>query len=109
MRLVKMDIEGYELEALKGMGSMLQGPDRPILMIECSSDRVNSHGSGTLAIYEYLEAIGGYRYFKPSKGKERPSRLMKLHSHEDFPSHDNVFFLTEEHMATLSDQDIFER
>ena len=34
---------------------------------------------------------------------------MKLHSHEDFPSHDNVFFLTEEHMATLSDQDIFER
>jgi FkbM family methyltransferase len=109
VRLIKMDIEGYELEAVKGMGTMLQGPDRPMLMIECSSDRENSHGQGTLAIFEYLQALGGYRYFKPSKGKERPSRLMELHGHKDFPRHDNVFFLTGEHMATLSDQDIFER
>ena len=78
-----------------------------MLMIECSGERENSHGKGTRAIFDFLEGVGGYRYFRPHKGKERPSRLVELHEHVDFPEHDNVFCLTEEHVASVADQQVF--
>lgn len=107
VRLVKMDIEGYELEALKGMEALLSGAARPMLMIECSGDRENSHGRGTKAIFEHLEGVGGYRYFRPRKGKERPSRMIELIGFKEFPDHDNVFCLTQDHIVSLKGSEVF--
>jgi FkbM family methyltransferase len=109
IRLVKLDIEGFELEALKGMGALLRSDDRPMLMIECSEERENSHGQGTKAIHDLLEQVGGYRFFRPRRGKERPSRLIELHGHREFPAHDNVYCLTDRHVSSLSDVDILEK
>ena len=109
IRLLKLDIEGYELEALKGMGDLLRHNDRPILMIECSGKRENSHGLGTKAIHDHLEACGGYRYFMPSKGKERKSVLVELMGQHEFPEHDNVYCMTTTHVDELKDHGVFER
>lgn len=47
--IVKMDVEGFEVAALKGMDETLRG-QRPVLMIECSG----SHA----AVREHLELLG---------------------------------------------------
>jgi FkbM family methyltransferase len=109
VHLVKMDIEGYELEALIGMGSMLSTTERPMLMVECSGDRENSHGRGTKAIFDHMDSVGGYRYFRPRKGKERPSRMVELKGYKEFPEHDNVFCLAHEHFALLKDAHVIAR
>lgn len=108
IRLIKLDIEGFELEALRGALKILRRPGSPILIIECSAERENSHGKGIKPIYDLLQDIGGYRYFKLSKGKERRSRLIELKKLDEFPSHDNVLCLTEAHLSELR-KEIFAR
>ena len=96
IKLIKMDIEGYELEALRGASGILSGPDPPALIIECTDD----HHSGRIeAIFEFLSDCDHYRIFKLKGGKSRTSHLREIHRADEMPLKDNVFCCTREHIT----------
>jgi FkbM family methyltransferase len=87
---IKIDVEGWELEVLKGAKSTLSGSEAPICIIECS----NLHptfGGEPKDIYNFLRKINYYKIFCLTEGKEKSSKLLEI-KHEDYlPNHDNLF------------------
>lgn len=96
--LVKMDIEGYELDALNGFGKQLSGPDAPALIIECSKQRSDKN---THDIYNYIHGINDYRVFRLKGSKKRTSKLIEIEDPEQLPDHDNIICLLEKHLHSV--------
>ncbi len=99
--LIKVDIEGYELEALRGAHEILAGEPSPMLIIECSELRDNLNGVGTGALYDYLMSLGNYRLFKSRIDKSKVSRLVEIHHRSELPAHDNIYCFTGRHLETI--------
>lgn len=64
---IKMDVEGAELEVLKGGASLLGGERRPIVMCEMQDKRTEAFGYRAREIYQFL-AGRGYRWFSVAAG-----------------------------------------
>ena len=108
IKIVKIDVEGFELEVLKGAESfLLNTKTPPVLIIEFSSMRINTFGTDIEPLYNFLKDLGKYRIFKSPRGKERISKLIEIKDKNDLPKHDNIYCLTNEHLAELS-KDIFQ-
>jgi FkbM family methyltransferase len=102
--MIKMDIEGYELEALKGMRSMLERAEPPMLIIEYSELRENSSGQEPRPIYDFIDQLGVYRFFRTSKSKERKSGLVEVTDPDRFPIHDNIYCLPSRHLQIAEER-----
>lgn len=86
--LVKIDVEGYEFEVLKGAEELLKR-DRPALIVEYSSNRENSVDS--LKMFKWIQELGIYDFYKLKRGKERKSSLVKIITKTGgLPEHDNI-------------------
>jgi len=99
--VVKIDVEGFELEALKGFGELLSEEHSPMLIVECSGMRENTFGSDTAALHEFLSASDTYRLFKSRAGKERVSPLIEIAEASQMPEHDNIYCFTAQHLQRL--------
>ncbi|MEN8228181.1 MAG: FkbM family methyltransferase [Bacteroidota bacterium] len=108
IHLIKIDIEGFELEALKGAKEILDGESPPMLIIECSETRENTYGFGTDDLYEFLKCITHYRLFKSRGGKEKVSKLVEIRTRSELPHHDNIYCFTKKHMEQIPSK-IFSR
>lgn len=94
IRLIKIDVEGWELEVLRGMNGILAGDDKPILCVECS--QLHGLQGGTLAdLYRLVHDTNGYRCFTLKRGKEHPSPFVEVASVDQLPRHDNLFCFPE--------------
>jgi len=86
IRMIKLDVEGWEKQVLLGAKKLLSGPDAPIICLEVS---------GTLKertdLIETLMSINNYRLFRLQKSKAFPSQLIEVLSEDDLPEHDNLF------------------
>lgn len=85
--ILKMDIEGYEYFALKGMGDYLEGIRGPrIMMIELADSLLSMHDKSVVDVIDYLSQ---YSY--------EPFVLVKGELTTYSPKHDksNIFFLKE--------------
>ena len=60
--LIKMDIEGGELPALRGGECLLRRPDAPAIVLEMADINTAGFGYGALDTWDYLESFG-YRMF----------------------------------------------
>ena len=90
VQLIKIDVEGLELEVLKG-GEQLIRKDHPALIVEYSESRVEE---GALDMFNWLKDLGFYEFYKLKKGKERKSKLVKVISKTGgLPEHDNIICL----------------
>lgn len=91
IEVIKLDVEGYELEVLKGAEQTIRR-DRPMLIIEVSagrgSERVLAH-----EIFDFVKELDDYRIYKLAGTKERPSALVEVSSYADLPAHDNLLCL----------------
>lgn len=96
---IKIDVEGWELEVLRGAKSLLSRSDSPICIIECSRDRPMKEGT-VEDLFEFLTSVNEYRLYRLVRGKERPSQLRGIGG-ERLPDHDNVFGLLPSHLAKL--------
>ena len=86
--MIKIDVEGFELEVLKGAQQTIR-KNLPVIIVEVSVKRVNKHASSG-EIFEFIKGQGNYRIYKLSGGKERRSKLIEVVSIEDLPEHDNI-------------------
>jgi FkbM family methyltransferase len=88
--VVKMDIEGGELEALRGAPGLLGGEfgTPPIIAFEYSS-LFPTRGGRREDILDLL-ATYGYRFWRLAGGKDRGGELIAVKGPEDAPLHDNL-------------------
>jgi FkbM family methyltransferase len=100
---IKIDVEGWELEVLKGASTTLSGSNAPICIVECSTLRP-MFGGDTQDIYTFLRNINSYRIFRLERGKEKPSKLSEIEYKEVLPKHDNLFCFLPEHINKLPTQ-----
>lgn len=100
IRMIKIDVEGWELEVLKGANNLLKSPNAPIICIEYSNLHPTQNGH-VLDIYNYILTINNYKIYKLEKGKESPSRLIKIADAADLPYHDNLFCFLSTHLKGL--------
>jgi FkbM family methyltransferase len=88
INVIKIDVEGFELDVLKGALEAIK-KDKPKLIIEHSIDRNNT--AEQFEIYNWLLDLGIYKIYKLKNGKERKSELIEIKSNQDLPDHDNIF------------------
>lgn len=99
--LMKFDIEGFELEALKGAEGLLSQREAPVLIVECSETRANTEGADGNSIFRFIRGVNDYRLFKLSGTKSRKSKLVPIESGDDMPAHDNAFCFLPAHINSL--------
>jgi FkbM family methyltransferase len=66
--LVKIDIEGWELNAIKGGVNCLKNENSPALMIEFADEHARNTGGSCRELYTFLESLG-YKLFRYDKEK----------------------------------------
>jgi hypothetical protein len=81
VKMMKIDVEGWEMEVLKGALLLLSGPEAPILCIEYNT-QLPQHK----IIYELITSSNAYQLYVLPHGNWHASRLVKVHSIEDMPA-----------------------
>jgi len=98
--VLKLDVEGLELEVLQGANEMLTSDKAPILILECSIARENTEQQALGKIYTFL-AQKNYSIYQLEKGKSRPSKLIKVNTISEMPNHDNIFCFRAHHLLYI--------
>jgi FkbM family methyltransferase len=89
VHLVKIDVEGFELEVLKG-GVAWFKTQQPVFIIEVSTQRSNQEGATPESIMSFVAELGNYSFFKQKGTKERRGKLVSVTTVQDLPEHDNL-------------------
>jgi FkbM family methyltransferase len=100
IKMMKIDVEGWELEVLKGCGSILSKPSAPALIVECNTLASDTQGR-TSALYDFIKEVNGYRVFKLAHGKEKKSKLIEVKTSNDLPGEDNLFCFLNDQLQAL--------
>jgi FkbM family methyltransferase len=104
IKLMKIDVEGYEMEMLKGAGNLLKSAMAPIICIEYSKE---THQNGDVAdLYEFVKNVNEYRIYKFKGWKGEVGTLTEVYRREEMPDHDNVFCFLPKHLENV-DKNIF--
>lgn len=99
-KLIKIDVEGFELEVLKGARTFLSSTQAPALCVEFS-ELHPTYGGNLLDIYEFINSVNDYYFFKLNCGKAVPSELVRISKKEELPYHDNVFCFLDKHFRSI--------
>jgi len=108
IKLIKIDVEGYEMEALKGSTNIISDPEGPILIVECVKERVNQDYSGD-DLFNYITKINNYRIFKSIGRKKDSPSLIEVNEPGDLPQHENIYCFLPHHYNTVNNNQIFKR
>lgn len=100
IRMLKVDVEGWELEVFKGASQLLSGENAPIVCFEYSKGHALQNGQLS-DLYKFIQSVNDYKLYKLEKGKEIPSKLMRITCTEDLPEHDNLFCFPSEQLENI--------
>jgi FkbM family methyltransferase len=93
---LKIDVEGSELDVLKGASNLLSSASAPPMMIEINDDTSKSFGYGARQIWEQLSSYGYDHFYAMTSGE----KLERVHSVSDFER------LADVHMVHAPDEKI---
>lgn len=102
MRMIKIDVEGFEAQVLRGAGALITGDDAPIVCLEYAG-----LGADAMAALRHLQASNAYRYFNLRGGKARASALVEVPAPEQLRLGDNAFCLLDRHVDELAASGLF--
>lgn len=104
IRMLKADVEGWELEVLRGGKETLSRPDAPILCVEYS----NLHpvqGGEPIDLFRFAASVNDYGVYRLTKSKNYASPLYRVAKEADMQTegriNDNIFCMTPAHVASL--------
>lgn len=100
IQLLKADVEGHELQVLKGALNKLSSLHPPALILECG----HLSSSDQQSLFNFIKGVNAYRIFKLKDTKRKISALTEIHSSVDLPVEDNIFCLTQKHVSCLPDK-----
>jgi FkbM family methyltransferase len=98
---IKIDVEGSELELLKGASELFQHSPKPTICMEYSEEVSRDNNINDL--YNFLKNELGYILFKSKLGKERVSKLIEINTMNDLPQHDNIYCIDSIKLKSLPD------
>ena len=96
VNMMKIDVEGWELEVMHGAAKLLQSKVPPILIVECVRNR-QQHDGDVLDLYAHLLDLRSYTIYTLRDRKTTPSPFVEVLSPSDLPLHDNLFCLPKEY------------
>lgn len=96
VRLIKLDVEGWEFEVLSGGTGLLQSESAPIIIAEYSkkSEKAKS-------ILDLIENANKYEIYILKRGKEIISPLCRVQSRDKLHGHDNIICMLQSHREEL--------
>jgi FkbM family methyltransferase len=100
--LIKIDVEGYELNVLQGAHEILCAENAPMLIVECSEMRPNSNENAAQLVYDFIKNSNDYRFFKSLSGKGRVSKLVEIKDISELPKHDNMYCFTTKQLTKIN-------
>ena len=100
VHVIKADVEGWELELVRGARQLLSGPAAPALCLEYSAS-YSPRSAELPELYDFVRSVNAYRVFKLRHGKETRSPLVPVQQPADLPRHDNIFCLLPQHVDAL--------
>ncbi|MCS6990881.1 MAG: FkbM family methyltransferase, partial [Chitinophagales bacterium] len=100
VRMIKIDVEGYEEQVIRGASRLLASKRAPIVCLEYAPV-THSDGRDPLAVFQILKSLQPYRFFQLKKTKSTPSPLVAC-SAESLRKNDNVFAIPEYLLSELS-------
>jgi FkbM family methyltransferase len=100
VRAVKADVEGWELEVLRGGRRLFSRVGAPILIIECSRNQPMRGGSPP-DLFRFIGSMNDYRVFRLEGGKSSVSRLIEIQNVGELSEHDNLFCFLPSHLHLL--------
>ena len=74
--LIKVDVEGYELFALRGMASILARPETRTVVVEIDGRNLQRYGSNVQDVYSFLQTFG----FEPAGLENRQRHFDEIFS-----------------------------
>ena len=93
---VKLDVEGAEMDFLRGASRFLSSDSRPVIMCELADVRTEAWGYHSLEIYDTL-ALYGYQWFSVTpEGKLRPCPRKEQY-------HENLIAVPEDKLSAIAD------
>lgn len=102
VRMMKIDVEGFELEVLRGGQALLKSDRAPIICME------HEMYKNSVANLEFLKSLNDYRFYNLRRRKGRNSKLFHVPNAEEVRRRDNVFCFLPGHLAQLKDSGLFE-
>ena len=93
--VIKIDVEGFELQVLRGAEKLLRSAQAPMLCVEYST-LLSQCGGDTREIYTFIKSVNNYSCYKLTRGKEMPSELVRISGEKQLPRHDNIFCFLED-------------
>jgi len=87
--VLKIDVEGYDLEVLKGAVKLMQKNPDLVIMSEVEPINLEQLGETAESFYAFMKSCGFHAWYAEKNGK-----LKRLQT-ESLPYHPNVFFLHE--------------
>lgn len=101
IKMIKIKVEGWELEVLKGAENILTGPEAPIICIEYSYLHP-TYGGLLKDVYDTICAANDYKVFKLQHGRNRIGKLVEIKGPENLPSFDNLFCFLPKHLSQMN-------
>ena len=100
VKMMKIDVEGFELEVIKGAKKILSSSGPPIICIEYirSLKKINNDELGAL---DLILSYNTYQLFQLTKTSHRLSKLRKVEQMNDLHEHDNVYCFHASHFGSV--------
>ena len=100
VRMIKMDVQGSEIDVLHGARRLLTALNRPVLFVEVEQVANTAFGHSTNDLLNSLKSLGYELY------SWREGGLYRVQSHTDIPAdgHDDIICISPGGHDVLSDQ-----
>lgn len=98
VKLIKIDVEGFELEVVKGAKNFFSSAEAPVACVEYVKGQQIITDNGQTAL-DLLKQLNRYRFFQLEKSSDTISKLVEVTDFKDLHDNDNVFCLLENHIS----------